>query len=29
MEIEGNKIKWRKLAELPMNKQMCKRFIVS
>ena len=28
MEIEGKKIKWRKLAELPMNKQMCKKVLL-
>lgn len=28
MEIEGKKIKWRKLDELPMNKQMCKKVLL-
>lgn len=28
MEIEGKKIKWRKLVELPMDKQMCKKVLL-
>ena len=28
MEIEGKKIKWRKLVELPMDKRMCKKVLL-